>query len=292
MNSSCVTVKRLAGFSITAGAIDPLAAFYERALGFRRLASRYDTAAKMRARMDLASGATCATLALGEQRLELVQFDLPGQPYPLDTDAASIVFQHLAIVVTDMHAAYARLQATDGWTAISQGGPVQLPESSGGVTAFKFRDPEGHPLELLEFPAENTPKPWQGVAAEAGAIGIDHSAISVADTQRSVAFYKALGLDLSQQGVNQGETQRRLDHLSDAYVTVTAMKPRRAPPHVELLGYRQGGDRAPLALHDNDLAATRLVFEAAEPMPQPLRRNDLDGHHLVILPPGADLAAG
>lgn len=37
---------------------------------------------------------------------------------------------------------------------------ARLPESSGGVTAFKFRDPDGHPLELLAFPDGKVPSRW------------------------------------------------------------------------------------------------------------------------------------
>ena len=35
------------------------------------------------------------------------------------------------------------------FTTISRNGPEALP---GGVVAFKFRGPDGHPLELIQFP--------------------------------------------------------------------------------------------------------------------------------------------
>ncbi len=40
-------------------------------------------------------------------------------------------------------------------------GPERLPARSGGVSAFKFRDPDGHPLELLAFPPEAVPPIWR-----------------------------------------------------------------------------------------------------------------------------------
>ena len=46
-----------------------------------------------------------------------------------------------------MDAAYARVRAA-GVQPISLNGPETLPERNGGVRAFKFRDPDDHPLEL------------------------------------------------------------------------------------------------------------------------------------------------
>ena len=79
--------------------------------------------------------------------------------------------------------------ATPAPTPISRGGPVTLPKSAGGVTAVKFRDPEGHPLEFLQFPPGANPD-WKG----AGVMGIDHSAISVSDVAASRRFYARHGL--------------------------------------------------------------------------------------------------
>ena len=41
---------------------------------------------------------------------------------------------------------------------ITVGGPIRLPCASGGARAFKFRDEDGHPLELLEFHPEDRPR--------------------------------------------------------------------------------------------------------------------------------------
>jgi len=50
-------------------------------------------------------------LRLGEEVVELLEFFAPGRPYPNDVAASDILFQHLAIVVSDMDAAYERLSA-------------------------------------------------------------------------------------------------------------------------------------------------------------------------------------
>ncbi|MGH6818328.1 MAG: VOC family protein, partial [Methylovirgula sp.] len=90
---------------------------------------------------------------------------------------------------------------------------------------------------------------------------IDHSAISVADTQRSLAFYARLGLSVGARSLNVGPTQERLDAVPNAEVEVTALDlPTGAKPHAELLCYRGAFDRNVALPRLDDIAATRLVF--------------------------------
>ncbi len=184
-----------------------------------------------------------------------------GRPSPGEVPGYSPLFQHCAIIVSDMAAAHARLSAHPGWRPISTDGPVRLPASSGGVTAFKFRDPEGHPLELLAFPPEATPEAWHRPGAADPCLGLDHSAISVTDTARSVAFYESLGLRVASRSRNTGPEQARLDAVADPVVEVTGLGfPDGRPPHVELLCYRGAFARSASDLAPNDVAATRLVI--------------------------------
>ncbi len=271
----------------------PLAAFYESALGFRRVAEEHLSGARTLERLGVEGRTLRITLELGAQRIKLLQFvDQPGRDYPAGSSAADRVFQHFAIVVSDMRAAMEQLAQTEGWTPITRGGPQQLPASSGGVTAFKFRDPEGHPLELLAFPPEHVPARWQHRQARGPFLGIDHSAISVADRDRSVTFYQSLGLALSQQSVNDDPAQAALDDLDDPRVEVIAMQPAQATPHVELLCYRNAGSGGRLDLRANDVAATCFVFEGDKssfrPSASPGLVHDLvdpDGHCLAIVCP-------
>jgi catechol 2,3-dioxygenase-like lactoylglutathione lyase family enzyme len=201
------------------------------------------------------------SLRLSNQVIALAEPQPRGRSYPRDVPGWDPRFQHFAIVVSDMTAAFANLQALHNWTAISTDGPQVLPPSSGGVTAFKFRDPEGHPLEMLAFAAGTTPAHW---AIRSGnlCLGIDHSAISVADADRSVAFYSRLGLARAASSLNVGPEQEKLDNLLGAVVEVTALAPPMQPvPHVELLCYRGNFDRRKLSTDRNDVAATQLVFE-------------------------------
>ena len=202
-------------------------------------------------------------MRLGDQRVMLLAFDPPGAPYPADSTSTDLWFQHFAIIVSDIDAAYARLEADGRFTPISETGPIVLPPASGSVSAFKFRDGEGHPLEFLAFPEGKGPGVWQEKRAGGLFLGIDHSAISVSDTRRAIAFLESgFGLKLSEQTENHGAEQASMDAVPEARVTVSGLEPGHAPPHVELLGYKVGRRRS---ISDttkaNDTAATFFVLE-------------------------------
>ena len=166
--------------------------------------------------------------------------------------------------VADTEAAYARVCAF-GIEPITREGPQQLPPSTGSVRAFKFRDPDGHPLELLSFPPGSGDPRWQHANDHAITLGIDHSAISVADVGRSIAFYTLLGMSVPARQINHGIEQQELDALADVRVDVVALQPDAAhTPHVELLGYLDPRGRAS-PVHDvQAIAADRLVLKAHE----------------------------
>ncbi|MFH6782996.1 MULTISPECIES: VOC family protein [Methylobacterium] len=259
MSAAASGARRLARITLNAADPKALSGFYRDALGFADAAA--DPAAEF-------AGGPARTgdvlLRLGDQRLDLVRTSA-GRPYPGDVPGFSPLFQHCAIIVADMAAAYARLSAHPGWRPISTAGPVRLPASSGGVTAFKFRDPEGHPLEFLAFPAEAVPEAWRGRGSGDVCLGLDHSAISVADTARSVAFYESLGLHVASRSLNAGPEQARLDAVADPTVEVTGLAfPDGRPPHVELLCYRGAPPQPVSDLAIDDVAATRLVIAMAD----------------------------
>lgn len=264
-----VSVQRLIKVRLNAHAPEALAAFFVTALGFVRQGSREGVIA----------------LTLGASRLDVAAAS--GRAYPTKVAGWSPLFQHFAITTGDIVSAMTRLRQQRGWTPISEGGPQRLPATSGGVTAFKFRDPEGHPLELIAFPADDAAAPPR----------IDHSAISVADTTRSVRFYQQLGLTLGARSLNRGAEQDRLDGLANVEVDVTALDLPNGGTHVELLGYRGAYQREIEPAAENDIAATQLVFGVADaealsemqrifaprsPPGADLRLHDPDGHRLRI----------
>ncbi|MCQ8241546.1 VOC family protein [Rhizosaccharibacter radicis] len=266
-------------FSLTSADPDRLAGFYRDAFGClpdggtRRPAASYG----------VAGGMSVSNLRLGEELIELVRFDEPGRPYPPDSTSHDQWFQHLAIVVADMGAAMAALGRCADWTPISLGGPVTLPAEAGGVTAFKFRDPEGHPLELLQFPSgQAPPRGRRASAAARPCLGIDHSAMACSDIARAEAFLAGLGFRPSGRSLNQGPQQERLDAAPGVVADVVPVAVPDAPgPHLELLGYRTPAIR-PGHTGPNDVAATRIVLHG--PSNDAGLTEDPDGHRFVASP--------
>ncbi|HET7223525.1 MAG TPA: VOC family protein [Rhodanobacteraceae bacterium] len=202
----------------------------------------------------------CAMLSLGMQSLLLSEFP-NAAPYPVDSASNDLWFQHLAIVVDDMGAAHDRVMQ-HGATPITQAGPQTLPSSTGSVTAFKFRDPDGHPLELIAFPDGVGDPAWQSVHTGGPTLGLDHSAITMADLERSILFYELLGLRIAARDVNRGVEQQRLDNLADVEVEVIAMQAATRTPHLELLGYRQPRGRSNPPTGLTAVVADRLIWQA------------------------------
>lgn len=259
-------------------------AFHVDALGFEVVEARRLDDSVWAAALGLPGArADAVTLRLGAQELELLAFEPCGRAYPARSQSSDGWFQHLAIVVADMDAAYAQLHR-HAFTPISTDGPQVLPPNTGAVSAFKFRDPDGHPLELIHFPAGVGDPLWQ--KAEGLFLGIDHSAISVADISASVDFYtRQLGFKVSARSINRGVEQVHLDAAPDALVDVVALQPTQAGPmHVELLGYRQPPGRAyPVDTRANDIVADCLVFECADAGGgEPTLQRDPDGHYFLL----------
>ena len=292
--SDVAGVSRLLRVSRNVADLARATAFYRDALGFSvRGRATLDGSSWARL-MELPDARARATqLQLGAQALELVAFDVPGRPYPPDSRSADLWFQHLAIVVADMPAAYARL-CRHRFTPISEGGPQTLPPNTGAVTAFKFLDPDGHPLELIQFPAGVGDPCWQ---QQPGLfLGIDHSALAVGDIARAVDFYGSLGLRVAARSCNRGMAQQRLDHLPDVRVDVVALQPAQpGPPHIELLGYREPSGRMLATSAANDIAADRLVLETGDlarwapdvatvPTDGAVCLHDPAGHRLLLVP--------
>ena len=247
-------LQAIAGFRVVT--IDPtrLTAFY-RAIGFDVGETAAIPATDMRL-LGLSGSGSRIVMALGRSRLELEFFEHAGRPYPGDTAVCDTVFQHLALVTDDAQTAWCRARDA-GATPIGHDRPVMLPKSAGGVTAVKFRDPEGHPLEFLQFPRGDNPN-WNGT----GIMGIDHSAISVSDIESSRHFYTRHGLTQADATVNQGSAQNALDGLEGVEVDVVPMNPADMPPHLEMLGYRHPDGRKVRPWSTNDVSATRIVWRS------------------------------
>jgi catechol 2,3-dioxygenase-like lactoylglutathione lyase family enzyme len=205
-------------------------------------------------------------LRLGDERLELTEYLAPrGRPYPADTRGNDRWFQHVAIIVSDMAKAYARLREHD--VAHASTGPQRLPDwnpGAGGIEAFYFRDPDGHFLEILAFPPGKGEARWQ--RKDRLFLGLDHTAITVGDTDQSLAFYRdILGLEVAGEGENHGIEQEHLNNVFGVRLRITTL---RAPSGtgVELLEYRvpRDGRATPADLKANDLAHWQITMTARD----------------------------
>ena len=252
-----------------------------------------------------------ATLRLGDESITLTEhLARKGRPIPQDSRSFDRWFHHIAIVVSDMVKAYARL-LEHRVTHVSTF-PQTLPEwnqDAGGIKAFYFRDPEDHVLEIICFPAGKGNPKWQQPAGqpESGRrlfLGIDHTAIVVSDTDTSVAFYRdQLGFRVAGRAHNYGTEQEHLNQVFGARLRITALKAERGPG-IELLEYiaPPGGRELPPDAKANDLvfwnpqlfvddlprqaealraAGTRFVSKTGRSAPATIIR-DPDGHALQL----------
>jgi catechol 2,3-dioxygenase-like lactoylglutathione lyase family enzyme len=242
---------------MTVGSLERSVTFFTDVLGFTRV-SETELAGRP---YELLSGvfgarARVARLRLGDEHVELTEYLAPrGRPYPVDTRANDRWFQHVAIVVSDMSEAYARLR--ERGAAHASTGPQRLPDwnpNAGGISAHYFRDPDGHFLEVLAFPQGKGQPRWQ--RKDALFLGIDHTAIVVDSTERALVFYRdGLGLTVAGGSENHGEEQEHLNNVFGARLRITTLRAPRGPG-VELLEYLapRDGRPAPLDLKANDLA--------------------------------------
>ena len=254
------TLRRIARNVADIGAA---AEFYTLALGFAAVTGIGDDTAL--AKLLGCTRVRGVRMRLGGRQIELTECFPSGAAYPAKTAANDLLFQHIAIVTQNITESYQRA-LTHGAVAISAREPQTLPASSGGVTAWKFRDPDGHPLELLQFQKTS------------GISGYDHTAIVVADVEKSMAFYNKLGLSVAARSLNLGAEQEALDGLAGAVVDVVALRGDEAVPHIELLHYRAPACGAFAAVKPADIAADRTVFSAAG---AGLLR-DPDGHFVLF----------
>jgi catechol 2,3-dioxygenase-like lactoylglutathione lyase family enzyme len=195
-------------------------------------------------------------LRLGDETIELTEYLAPrGRPIPVDSRSNDRWFQHVAITVSDMDRAYAWLRQHKVEHASS--GPQRLPDwnpNAGGIRAFYFKDPDGHALEILQFPGGKGDPKWQR-SGDKLFLGIDHTAIVVADTDASLKFYRdTLGLKVAGESENSGTEQEHLNNVFGARLRITALR-TPAGPGIEFLEYLapRDGRPAPVDTRANDL---------------------------------------
>jgi len=219
-----------------------------------------------------------ARMRLGEEYIELTEFLAPrGRPAPVDARSNDGWFQHIAIIVNDMDRAYQWLREHKVQHASS--GPQLLPawnKNAGGIRAFYFRDPDGHPLEILWFPPDKGNPKWH-VATDKLFLGIDHTAIVISETEASLRFYRdRLGMEVAGESENYGPEQERLNNVFGARLHITALR-AASGPGIEFLEYLAPRDGRPFPPEEkaNDLIhwQTRFLGISVDEAAQTLRNS-------------------
>lgn len=210
-------------------------------------------------------------LQLGDEKINLIQYLAPhGRPIPVDSHSNDRWFQHIAIIVSDMDKAYAQLRRHNVEQVSPE--PQRLPDwnsNAGGIKAYYFRDPDSHNLEILQFPDGKGESRWH--QKDKLFLGIDHTAIAVADTEASLHFYRdVLGFRVAGTSENYGIEQERLNNVFGARLRITSLRSSLGPA-IELLEY--------------------LAPRNGRPMPADTKANDLWHWQIEVSTPDVDSVA-
>ncbi|GAB4380188.1 MAG: VOC family protein [Elainellaceae cyanobacterium] len=282
--AATVQVQAVVSVGITVSDMEPMLEFYTEVLPFRKISdievwgSEYEQlqgvfGVRMRV----------VQLQLGSEIIELTDYLTPeGRPIPADSRSNDRWFQHIAIVVSDMDQAYQHLRQHHVQHVSTA--PQRLPDyltAAAGIEAFYFRDPDGHNLEIIDYPADKGDPRWQQSQGQLF-LGIDHTAIAISNTQASLSFYRdLLGLSIVGESENYGTEQEHLNNVFGARLRISGL---RAPTGVgiEFLDYLTPSDGRPLPpdARTNDLISWQitLVVENADTAAQQLQ---LGGYRLV-----------
>ena len=272
---------------MTVSDMDRAVDFYSRVLTFEKVSEQEMGGAEFEHLVGVfGARARVVRMSLGDEHIELTEFLAPrGRVIPADSRSNDRWFQHVAIIVSDMDQAYQHLRKNRVEHAST--GPQRLPDwnkNAGGIEAFYFKDPDGHPLEILHFPAGKGAAKWH--QASGGLfLGIDHTAIVVNDTDATLAFYRdLLGMKVVGESENYGTEQEHLNNVFGARLRISALRAANGFG-IELLEYLAPRDGRPIPLDEkaNDLAHryTALASSQIGAADQTLVRN-----HAKLVSPG------
>ena len=263
-------VKAVDGVGITVSDADRSAEFFSKVLNFEKI-SDIEVAGTEYEQLVGVFGVRMriVRMRLGDESIALTEYLAPkGRPIPIDSRSNDHWFQHVAIVVSDMDKAYQQLRLHKVQHAST--GPQQIPDwnqAAAGIRAFYFREPDGHNLEIIYFPPGKGDPRWQK-RNDRLFLGIDHTAIVVSDTERSLKFYRdILGMRLAGESENYGTEQEHLNNIFGARLRISGLR-ASAGPGVEFLDYLtpRDGRPAPGDSKANDLWhwQTKLATDTAD----------------------------
>jgi catechol 2,3-dioxygenase-like lactoylglutathione lyase family enzyme len=261
-------VEGVDAIAITVSDMERAVDFYSRVLTFEKV-SDVEVAGESYEHLEGVFGLRMRVvkMKLGDESIKLVEYLTPrGRLVPSDSRSNDRWFQHIAIIVSDMDTAYLWLHQHKVEHVSST--PQLLPnwnENAGGISAFYFKDPDGHPLEVLHFPPDKGAEKWHRQSSKLF-LGIDHTAIVVANTDASLNFYQALmGLRVTGQSENYGPEQEHLNNIFGAHLRITSLR-GTIGPGIELLEYLtpRDGRAFPSDEHANDVVHGQTTFVSTD----------------------------
>lgn len=263
-------VQAVQSIGITVSDLDRSVEFYTKVLDFEKLGEEEQFGDAYERSVGLfAARSRTAKLKLGNEVIELTEFQTPrGRAIPADSASNDHWFQHMAIIVSDMDTAYQKL--TKHKIRHLSPAPQRLPDwnkNAGGIEAFYFADPDGHPLEILHFPPDKGDAKWHKTTNKLF-LGIDHTAIVVSDTDQSKKLYRdQLGMRVAGTSENYGPEQERLNAVFGARLRITTMKADQGPG-IEFLEYLapHTGRSTPVDTKANDLWHWQVRLSVRSPV--------------------------
>src|SRR5947209_13304876 len=261
-------VKGVDAIGITVTDMDRAVNFYSKVLTFQKV-SDTEVAGENYEHLEGVFGLRMRVvrMRLGDEFIELTEYLVPkGRPIPVDSRSNDRWFQHIAIIVSDMDKAYAQLRQAKVQHASS--GPQRLPDwnkNAAGISAFYFKDPDEHPVEVLQFPPDKGAEKWHRQNGKLF-LGIDHTAIVVWDTEASLKFYRdVLGMRVAGESENYGTEQEHLNNVFGARLRITALR-AAAGPGIEFLEYLTPRDGRPIPAdeHANDVVHRETILVALD----------------------------
>jgi len=196
-------VKQVEAVGMTVRDMDKSISFYSKVLSFEKINDETSGNPSVRK----------VRMKIGQETIELTQYlSLHGRSIPADMKSNDLYFQHIAIVVSDMDKAYEVLKKN--MTGHISPMPETIPQSNvaaAGIRAYYFHDIDNHDLELIYFPQGKGQPKWQQTNGKLF-LGIDHTAIGIGSTEKSLHFYQdILGMERKGDSWNKGMEQMLWD---------------------------------------------------------------------------------
>src|SRR5688572_1045736 len=217
-------VQKVDAIGITVAKMERSVKFYSEVLGFRKISDEEIWGEEYEKLNNLFGlRMRVVRMKLGDETIDLIDYlTSGGRSIPEDAKSNDLTFQHMAIVVSDMEAAYNHLRKYMVMHVSTA--PQTIPASNtaaAGIKAFYFHDPDMHNLELIYFPKGKGNPKWQGRNKNLF-LGIDHTAIGISNTDNSLKFYEGLlGIMRKGDSWNMGMEQAHLNFVQGASLHIT-----------------------------------------------------------------------